>query len=179
MRSRMEEIRDSLYPGKIPYGTTKFRAWKEIMTSTKKEFLKHPLVPQFRRNVLSIKDMTVEIFLLTIQELYGPIFSALAAQKISFSGGKIPKTMEDVEEMFRSIGVVPDVRRKVVVLQLVQPMDLPSSSSSSPLSSQTDLAPSTSLATTLSRKQEKKIKKEEKRRRNKELQQQRRQQNQE
>lgn len=125
MCTRLEEIRDILFPGKIPYGMTNAQAWDKIMTSQDADFLQHPLVPEFRRDVLRIKDMTVDIFLLTIQELYGPIFSKLAAHLVRFVNGKIPKTMEDVENMFESIGVVPDYRRKVVIFQLIQPMNLP------------------------------------------------------
>jgi len=89
------------------------------------------LIPHFCENVLAIENMTVDIFLLTVKEIYGSLFSELAAHKISFLGGKIPETMKDIEVMSKSIGVVPDSRMKFVVLEIVKPMLIPFQTTSS------------------------------------------------
>jgi hypothetical protein len=121
----MEQIQDSLYPGKIPFGVTNAQAWDKIMKSEDDDFLNHPLVPQFRSVVLAVEGMTTDVFLLTVKELYGPLFSMLAAHKIGFMAGKVPTTLRDIERMFEDIGIVPDQRRKVVVQKLMLPWKLP------------------------------------------------------
>jgi hypothetical protein len=140
----MEDLRDRLYPGPIPYHVTNYQAWEDIVTSEDSKFLEHPLVPDFREMVVNlfpwdkkkddpdmetdlakIKERALDLFLITVRELYGNILSDKAAHKVSFHGVKIPKTQEEIIAAFESIGVVPDDTRIRVPELMLKPMPPP------------------------------------------------------
>ena len=117
VRSRIEELEKKFLTLYMLNNDTRRQKWDTILNHQGRRYRNNRELQEFRASI----TIPFDIFIDTVVSVYGD-FSDIAAHKVLFS---VPYTRSAIEQMFRDIGIVPDVAKVRTIETLMTPINLP------------------------------------------------------